>query len=323
MTDHNHGTTAPERGHDHGNGPGHDHGSGQGHDHHHDSAHMDWEDLADHLEGEAEFQTPLLEQATAWLRDLLTEPSGPGPDAVRRVLDVGSGPGVTTCLLAHAFPQAEIVAVDPTEALLERARDRAARLGLGDRFRTHVAELPDGIDGIGDADLIWSSKALHHVGDQAAAVAALARRLRPGGLLVVSEGGLTSRMLPRDFGIGRPGLQARLDVLLEDWFAEMRAALPGTRGLVEDWPAILTSAGLRSPLSRSFLLDLPAPLNTSQRAQVTRQLSRFAQMSGEILDEEDRATLDRLLTPDDPAGIARRPDLFWLSAQTFHTARAS
>ncbi|MFH8344441.1 class I SAM-dependent methyltransferase [Streptomyces sp. NPDC018045] len=313
MTDHQHGTTAPVP----------DHAHGTGHGHHHDSAHMDWDALAAHLEGEAEFQTPLLEQATAWLRDLLTRSAGPGPDAVGRVLDVGSGPGVTSCLLAHAFPRAEIVAVDPTEALLERARERAARLGLGDRFRTQVAELPDAIDGIGDADLIWSSKALHHVGDQAAAVAALARRLRPGGLLVVSEGGLAPRMLPRDFGIGRPGFQTRLDAVQDDWFVRMRATLPGARAVVEDWPAILTSAGLRSPLSRSFLLDLPAPLDPAQRAQVTRQLSRFAEVIGDGLDEEDRATLARLLDPTDPAGIDHRRDLFWLSAQTFHTARAA
>ncbi|MEU7190073.1 methyltransferase [Streptomyces sp. NPDC045470] len=320
MTDHHHDTTAPatEPGHDHGHG--HDHGQGPGH--HHDTTHMDWDALAAYLEGEAEFQTPLLEQATAWLRDLLTQPSGPGPDEVRRVLDVGSGPGVTSCLLAQAFPRAEIVAVDPTEALLERARDRADRLGLGDRFRTQVAELPDRVDAIGDADLIWSSKALHHVGDQAAAVAALARRLRPGGLLVVSEGGLAPRFLPRDFGIGRPGFQTRLDAVQDEWFAQMRAALPGSRAVVEDWPAILTAAGLRSPLSRSFLLDLPAPLDPAQRAQITRQLSRFAEKTGDDLDEADRATLAHLLDPDDPAGIARRPDLFWLSAQTFHTARA-
>ncbi|MFD7663973.1 class I SAM-dependent methyltransferase [Streptomyces sp. NPDC059788] len=314
MTDHNHGATAQTPGH------GHDHG---GHHHDHDSTHMDWDALADHLEGEAELQTPILEQATAWLRDLLTTPAGPGPDEVRRVLDVGSGPGVTSCLLAQAFPQAEIVAVDPTEALLERARDRAARLGLGDRFRTRVAELPDGIDGIGDADLIWSSKALHHVGDQAAAVAALAGQLRPGGLLAISEGGLAPRVLPRDFGIGRPGLQTRLDAVHDDWFVQMRAALPGARDLVEDWPAVLTAAGLRSPRSRSFLLDLPAPLNPSQRAHVSRQLSRYAEGFGDTLDAEDRATLDRLLDPDDPSGLTRRPDLFWLSAQTFHTARAA
>ncbi|MFH8407443.1 class I SAM-dependent methyltransferase [Streptomyces sp. NPDC018019] len=320
MTDHHHGATAPAAAHDHQHGAQ----AGQGHHHHHhDSAVMDWDALAAHLEGEAEFQTPLLEQAIAWLRDLLAEPSGPGPDAVRRVLDVGSGPGVTSCLLALAFPQAEVVAVDPTEALLERARNRAARLGLGDRFDTRVAELPDGIDGIGDADLIWSSKALHHVGDQAAAVTALAGRLRPRGLLAVSEGGLPARMLPRDFGIGRPGFQARLNAVHEDWFVQMRAALPGAREAVEDWPGMLTAAGLESPRSRSFLLDLPAPLDTAQREYVTTQLTRYAEGFGDALDAEDRATLTRLLDPADPSGITHRPDLFWLSAQTFHTARAA
>ncbi|MFI0259293.1 class I SAM-dependent methyltransferase [Streptomyces sp. NPDC017056] len=307
MTDHTHGTAAPK----------HDH------HHHHGSTEMDWDAMATHLERDAEIYTPVLEQATAWLRDLLTESAGPGPDEVRRVLDVGSGPGVTSCLLAHAFPNAEIVAVDPTEALLDRARDRAARLGLADRFRTETAELPDGIDGIGDADVIWSSKALHHVGDQAAAVDALARLLRPRGLLVVSEGGLPARMLPRDFGIGRPGFLNRLDVVHEDWFVRMRAALPGARDLVEDWPAVLTAAGLHSPRSRSFLLDRPAPLDPTTRAYAVTQFERYAEVFGDELDAEDRATLDRLLDPADPAGLAQRGDLFWLAAQSFHTARAA
>ncbi|MFF3001865.1 hypothetical protein ACFVTF_03530 [Kitasatospora sp. NPDC057940] len=37
---------------------------------------------------------------------------GGGHAPVHRVLDVGSGPGVVTCLLARTFPDAEVVAVD-------------------------------------------------------------------------------------------------------------------------------------------------------------------------------------------------------------------
>ncbi|UNO39210.1 class I SAM-dependent methyltransferase [Streptomyces sp. MST-110588] len=327
--------------------------------HHHDhddGVHIDWAVMGPVLEQGAEVQTPLLRQAADWLRELLTATDGtdrsPDTDAnggegenkgtdkgtdedavrrVRRVLDVGSGPGVMTCLLAEVFPDAEIVAVDPTEALLERARDRAARLGLADRVRTLRAELPHTAQelrtatglGIGEADLIWSSKALHHVGDQRAAVAALARHLRPHGLLAAAEGGLERRVLPRDFGIGRPGLQARLDAAHEDAFTRIRAALPGVTGTVEDWPSFLTDAGLHTPRTRSFLLDLPAPLSTAAREHIIAQLSHLAGLCGEHLDEEDRATLARLVDPDDEAGIARRPDVFLLSAQTVHTARAA
>ncbi|MEU3989397.1 class I SAM-dependent methyltransferase [Streptomyces platensis] len=292
---------------------------GPGHHHRHDSVHPDWEMLGPDLERGAELYTPLYEQAASWLREATT---GAAPGGVRRVLDIGSGPGVVSCLLARAFPDAEVVAVDATGALLERARDRAARLGLADRVHTQLAEVPDGLDALGGADLIWSSKALHHVGDQRAAVAALAGHLRPGGLLALAEGGLTPRFLPRDLGIGRPGLQSRLDAAGEEWFSEMRAALPDTVDEIEDWPAFLADAGLRAPGTRSFLLDLPAPLSADARAYVVTTLSRAREMYGDRLDGDDRTALARLTDPEDAAGITRRPDAFFLSAQTVHTARA-
>ena len=42
-------------------------------------------------------------------------------------------------------------------------------------------------------------------------------------------------------------------------------------------------------------------------------------MFAEELDAEDRATLDRLLDPDDKAGLHHRPDIFVLAAHTVHT----
>ncbi|MFC9230533.1 class I SAM-dependent methyltransferase [Streptomyces decoyicus] len=295
--------------------PGHGHGP-------HDSAHIDWEVFGPVLEQGAELHTPVYDQAALWLGELLMTQGGAGSDGVRRVLDIGSGPGVVSCLLARAFPAAEVVAVDANEALLERARGRAGRLGLGDRVHTHLAELPDGLDALGGADLIWSSKALHHVGDQRAAVAALAGHLRPGGLLAVAEGGLAARYLPRDIGIGRPGLQSRLDAAGEEWFTEMRTALPDAAEDIEDWPAFLADAGLCTPCSRSFLLDLPAPLPAEARAYVQETLAQGLDLYGDRLDEGDFTTLARLTDPDDAAGISRRPDTFVLSAQTVHTARA-
>lgn len=331
MTTHQHDTDSDRRhGADdhgvdgHGDRGDHGHGDRGGHGHGHgDPAHIDWDVIAPLLEQGAEVHTPLFEQAAGWLRELFAAGGGPGAGSVRRVLDVGSGPGVVTCVLARAFPEAEVVAVDPTPALLERVGIRAERLGLGDRVRTHAGELPDGLGEVGTADLIWSSKAVHHVGDQRAAVRALAGALRPGGLLALSEGGLGARSLPRDFGIGRPGLEARLEALHEEAFARMRAGLPGAKEAVENWPGFLAAAGLDTTTgSRGFLLDLPAPLGPEARAYISAQMTRLAEQAEERLDAEDRATLARLLDADDPAGLAHRPDLFLMTAQTVHTARA-
>ncbi|WP_133913822.1 class I SAM-dependent methyltransferase [Streptomyces sp. NBC_00582] len=302
--------------HRHQGEPAHDHehhhDGGHRHGHHHDTD-IDWAAMAPHLEAQAELFTPLYERALAWLGKEVTEPG--------LIVDAGSGPGVVSCLFAETFPGARVLAVDGSAPLLERAGERAARLGHADRFGTLTGELPDVLGELDyPADLLWAGRSLHHLGDQRAALTAFAERLAPGGTLAIMEGGLPSRFLPRDIGLGRPGLEARLDALQEQWFAQMRADLPGSVEVAEDWPALLASAGLKHTRSRSFLLDLPAPASDRARAYVTASLSRLRDVYGDTLDAEDRATLDRLLDPDDPAGVQHRPDVFVLAAHTVHTA---
>ncbi|HZF88122.1 class I SAM-dependent methyltransferase [Streptomyces sp.] len=296
----------------------HDHGHKHDHEHHphHGHSDLDWAAIAPLLESQAELFAPLHERALAWLAQQQTDPG--------LVVDAGSGPGVVSCLLAETFPGARVVAVDGAAPLLERARARAERLGVADRFGTLAGELP-GVLGDLDypADLLWAGRSLHHLGDQRAALAAFADRLAPGGTLAVLEGGLPARFLPRDLGFGRPGLQARLDALYEEWFAGMRAGLPGSVAETEDWPALLAAAGLGHSHTRSFLLDLPAPAPDRARAYVAATLSRLRDSLADHLDADDRATLDRLLDPDDTASVHRRPDLFVLAAHTVYTATKS
>ncbi|MDX2933288.1 class I SAM-dependent methyltransferase [Streptomyces ipomoeae] len=283
------------------------------HGHHHDHTEIDWAELADHLEGQAELFAPLYRQAAAWLAQRQPEPG--------LIVDVGSGPGVVSCLLADAFPGARIVAVDGSGPLLERARARAENLGVADRFSTLEAELPDGLGDLDHpADLLWASRSLHHLGDQRAALAAFAERLAPRGTLAIVEGGLPSRFLPRDIGIGRAGLQSRLDAAEELWFSEMRAGLPGSVAEPEDWPGLLTAVGLRDATSRTFLLDLPAPLSDAARAYAVASFGRGRGILADFLDTSDLAVLDRLLDPDDKASLYHRTDLFVLAAHTVHTA---
>ncbi|MGW4869189.1 class I SAM-dependent methyltransferase [Streptomyces chartreusis] len=284
-----------------------------GHGHHHDHTDVDWAEMGPMLETQAELFLPLYEHAMAWLGKRQTEPG--------LIVDVGSGPGVVSCLLADTFPGARIVAVDGSEPLLERAQARAERLGVADRFGTLAGELPDVLGELDyPADLLWAGRSLHHLGDQRAALAAFGDRLASGGTLALQEGGLPTRFLPRDIGFGRPGLQARLDVLETEWFARMRADLPGSVAETEDWPALITAAGLRPTGTRTFLLDLPAPTTDRARAYAADVLARTRDGVGDRLDAEDRATLDRLLDPEDKASVRHRPDLFVLAAQTVYTA---
>jgi len=285
------------------------------HQHHQHGHHtdIDWAEMAPLLESQAELFTPLYERALNWLGKEVTEPG--------LIVDAGSGPGVVTCLFAETFPGARVMAVDGSGPLLERARERAERLGYGDRFDTLTGELPGVLEELDyPADLLWAGRSLHHLGDQRAALAAFAGRLAPGGTLAIMEGGLPSRFLPRDLGFGRPGLEARLDALEAEWFARMRADLPGSVDEVEDWPALLSGTGLTHARTRSFLLDLPAPASDRARAYIVATLSRLREMHGDELDADDRAALDRLLDADDKASVHHRPDVFVLAAHSVHTA---
>jgi SAM-dependent methyltransferase len=291
-----------------------------GHDHHHDHGDIDWDAMAALLEREAELRIPFVEEALAWLRGLLLE-GGCGPDTAGRVLDVGSGPGVFTALLARAFPQAEVVAADGEPNLLRRARDRAAQEGVASNVTTQEARLPDDLGALGSADLIWTSNVVHHLGDQQSALDSLAGAVRPGGLLAVVERGLSPRFLPRDVGIGRPGLLSRLEAANEERYTAMREALPGHTRVVEDWPAMLARAGLVPAGTRTFLTDLPAPLDASARTHLHDRLSRARDTLGEWLTSEDTLVLDALLDDDSPQGIRQRPDAFYLTATTVHVGR--
>ncbi|MEU8760557.1 methyltransferase [Streptomyces sp. NPDC048659] len=297
----------------HAHGAGHTHGTGHGHSHDHTD--LDWAELAPLLTVQAETASPLYTEAAAWLAGLA--PAG----RVRRVLDFGSGPGVVTALLAEAFPEAEVVAVDATPALLALAAERAAARGLGDRVTTLRAELPADFDSLGTADLIWASHSLHHIGDQQAALTAFAKVLNPGGLIALAEGGLPARHLPWNAGVGRPGLEARIDAAAADWFGAMRASLPDAKDEMDDWNALLTGAGLTPSGTRSFLSDVPAPLPDAVRGQIVAHYERQREGLAGSLADDDRAALDRLLDPADPLSLHRRADLFLLSARTVHTGR--
>ncbi|WP_250400292.1 class I SAM-dependent methyltransferase [Streptomyces cellostaticus] len=288
----------------------HIHHPHQGHQHDGD---VDWGAMAEMLETEAEVSTPAYSRALAWLSKEVTEPG--------LIVDAGSGPGVLSGLFAETFPGARVIAADSSEPLLEHARTRAARLGYSDRFGTLAGELPGALRELEyPADLLWASRSVHHLGDQRAALTAFAERLAPGGTLAILEGGLAPRHLPRDIGFGRPGLQARIDAVQEDRFARMRAELPDAVAETEDWPALLAAAGLKHTGTRSFLLDLPAPVPDRVRAHVVAVLTRTRDIHADALDAGDRATLDRLLDPADERSVHHRPDVFVLAAHTVHRA---
>jgi trans-aconitate 2-methyltransferase len=98
--------------------------------------------------------------------------------APRRVFDLGCGPGNSTELLAGRWPDAEIVGIDNSQAMLASARERLPRLRfeLSDIATWQPQAAPD---------LVYANAALQWVGDHAALFPRLFATLAPGGTLAV------------------------------------------------------------------------------------------------------------------------------------------
>ena len=84
--------------------------------------------------------------------------------AVKRVVDVGCGPGNSTALLTARYPDAKILGVDSSRAMLEEAR----RL------------LPDP-----DTDLVFANATYHWIPDHVAMLRDVLCALQPGAVLAV------------------------------------------------------------------------------------------------------------------------------------------
>lgn len=240
---------------------------------------------------------------------------------VRRVLDIGCGPGFATCVLAGAFPNATVTAADGSAEMLANVAARAERLDLSERVETRVVELPDGLAGLGQADLAWASMVVHHVGDEAAALRGLRERLDQGGLLALVEFGDPLRFLPDDADLGRPGVWDRLEAARATWLADMRAGLPGAAPST-DYPSMLEAVGFDVVVDRFVDVHLDPPLDGEARRLALDQLKRLREHVEPYVDPADMEVIDVLVDEEGPAGILRRDDAILHTSRHLFVARA-
>ena len=108
-----------------------------------------------------------------------------GPGA--RILDVGTGTGSLPVKMALKRPDAALVGVDLSDAMLRAARERAATARIGRRVtfrRANARRLPFRR---GAFDLVISNSLLHHLPDPVPTLDEIARVLAPGGSVFIRD----------------------------------------------------------------------------------------------------------------------------------------
>jgi trans-aconitate methyltransferase len=86
-------------------------------------------------------------------------------DRAFSVVDLGCGPADVSVRFARAFPNARLVGVDASEAMLSLARDRVHTAGLGARVTFEQRHLPDDSMAVERFDVAISNSLLHHLLD--------------------------------------------------------------------------------------------------------------------------------------------------------------
>jgi len=115
------------------------------------------------------------DERTRPARDLLAQVP---LESVRVAYDLGCGPGNSTQLLVERFPKADIIGIDNSPAMLDKARAAcpAARYQQADLGGWTPEVTPD---------LLFSNATFQWVPDHVSVLARLAVRLQPRGVLVV------------------------------------------------------------------------------------------------------------------------------------------
>jgi len=131
----------------------------------------------------AEYDEILVHNRTGARRLVAAIPDGVYDD----VLDVGCGTGFVTEEMVRRFGSSRVTGVDPSEGMLEQFRQKLGDLGAQTTLvpaTVHEMPVPD------DAfDAVVSGMAFHWFPDKPGAIAAMARRLRPGGVMAVLASG--------------------------------------------------------------------------------------------------------------------------------------
>jgi SAM-dependent methyltransferase len=253
--------------------------------------------LAETLDLDAEITRSYWEEVMRWIAQA-------HPTDVRRIVDLGAGTGAGTFALAGRFDHAEVLAVDASDEMLERVREKALDRGLAERVRTVQADLDTDWPETGPMDLTWASMFMHHLADVDGVLERIHKATREGGLIVIAEFTDPPRFLPDELELGEPGLEGRC---IEAFKRERLRSLPGF-GL--QWGRRLERAGFSAIEERVF--DLEG--ETTDPGRLARYgrlwLERVSSAAAPHLSSDDLSVLNELLADAGPHSLEERSDLY-------------
>jgi trans-aconitate 2-methyltransferase len=154
---------------------------------------------------------------------------GPGP--IRHAVDLGCGPGNSTELLARRFPDADVLGLDSSPAMVEEARRRlpACRFVEADLGRWQPEASPD---------LLFANAVLQWLPGHDRLLPSLMSRLAPGGTLAVQ--------MPDN--LDAPSHRAMRAIAAQGPWADRLRAAAGARTIL---PPLETYYDMLAPLAAS------------------------------------------------------------------------